>query len=73
MTEPITEDKVRLICHDVVTERTNGMVTRPFCIERHKEVSALSDKIKSIDGRLWGLVVLGLAQLVAVIIAITVK
>lgn len=51
-------------------KRDAHVVHRSFCIERHKEVTTLGDKIKSIDNRLWGLMAMGIVQLVAIIIAL---
>lgn len=68
--DDIMKAEIELMIRDHLERKTEGMVTRPFCIERHKEVTDLQDKIKSIDNRLWMLLLLALGQLAGVIIAL---
>jgi hypothetical protein len=55
------EDRIKVI----VDERLIAMdfVGRKFCIERHQGVKTLEEKVKSLDNRLWGLIVLAVVQL----------
>lgn len=56
-----TEDRIKIIVSDHVDDMK--LVGREFCIERHKGVTSLEQKVKVLDARLWGLIVLALVQL----------
>lgn len=69
----IDEDRVRII----VKQELNGKVVyRDTCQKQHEgdnvEMKGVQDKIKILDGRMWGILVACLFQLIG-IIAILVK
>jgi len=55
------EDRVKVMITEAIREA--DLVGRKFCIERHAGVKTLEEKVKSLDSRLWGLIVLAIAQL----------
>ena len=63
--DPVTEDRVKIILQTEL--RDLDLVNRNFCVERHRGVSSLEQKVKTLDGRLWGLVVLALVQLAGIV------
>ena len=65
-----TEDRIKVIVAEEI--KNMDLVGRKFCVERHQGGKTLEDKVKSIDGRMWGLVVMTLFQL-AGIVAILLK
>ena len=63
----LSKEQIELMIRDELDKREAHLVHRTFCIERHKEVSTLADKIKSVDNRLWGIMVLAIVQLAGLV------
>ncbi len=55
------EDRIKVICNQEINSRL--LVDEELCKTKHKGVATLEDKVKSLDARLWGLIVLALVQL----------
>ena len=68
----LSKEQIELMIRDEMDKREAHLVHRTFCVERHKEVATLGDKIKSVDNRLWGIMVLAIVQL-AGLVAILMK
>lgn len=68
MGEMIDEDRVKVLVQEVM----NGKVVyRDTCKKQHEgdnvEMREVKDKLKTLDGRMWGILVMGLCQLIGII------
>ena len=65
--EQAMEDRVHRIVQEKMDALMPHLVNVKFCAERHDAVDAATreakDRIKSLDYKVWGLVLLGIAQL----------
>jgi hypothetical protein len=57
------ENQVKVLIQEELAAHCDKFVGKDFCVEKHKEVTALSEWIKRVDARLWALVILGAGQL----------
>jgi len=59
-----TEDRIKVLVDEHISKM--DLVGRRFCVERHQGVKTLEDKVRALDGRLWGLIVLALVQVTGI-------
>jgi len=69
MAETIDEDRVKVIVQEVM----NGKVVyRDTCKKQHEgdniEMSEVKEKVKLLDGRMWGILIAGFFQLIGIIV-----
>lgn len=69
---PMDNSEIKLLIQEELHAHCQLFVERDYCIERHKEVTAVSDGVKKLDQRLWQLIILGAGQLATFLIALLV-
>jgi hypothetical protein len=61
------ENQVKVLIQEEMSAHCSKYVEKEYCVEKHKEVTSLSEAIKKLDNRIWALVLIGLGQLVVMI------
>lgn len=69
MADTMDEDRVKVIVQEVM----NGKVVyRDTCEKQHegdnREMKEVKDKLKLLDGRMWGILITGLFQLIGIVV-----
>ena len=62
-----TEDRVKVIIFEELKSLGDKYIDKTTCIQKHKAVGTLEDKVRSLDNRLWAILALGLFQLIGLV------